>query len=75
MKERVGGKKTTKTKNEPFLKWNEKWYFFMSLFLTVRYDGHFLSEIRLKRKTKNKTFFAVAQEMDNGHSCHDSINN
>lgn len=35
----------------------------MSLFLTIRYDGHFLSEIRFKNK-KNKRKFAVAQEMD-----------
>lgn len=34
----------------------------MSLFLTIRYDGHFLSEIRFKKKNKRK--FAVAQEMD-----------
>lgn len=36
----------------------------MSLFLTIRYDGHFLSEIRFKNKKKNKRKFAVAQEMD-----------
>lgn len=58
----------TQKKNKiwTILKWNEKWYFFMSLFLTIRYDGHFLSEIRFKNKKKQKKICSCT---GNGHSC------